>query len=199
MLLRDTVKEIKVSGLRASRTVPPNTKFPFGTPPDKYIVTLSRREILHIPTSGNLEGDLWSSVFLSNHHRGDNPWPRNPYFPSIFRKGKVEMPHESYQECMDLDEAVKAIGFCLFLPDSRPESKETHANRHPIQLLLPPEKLTLYQRISTGGAGSGSKSTLRTGCHKHQREIRASLSYLATFPAGIHMRPVPTGPCSCKT
>ena len=73
-----------------------------------------------------------------------------------------------------------------------------YANRHPTQLLGPPEKVALHQRISVQGTDSRYGSALRTGCRKLQTLLRVFSSCRAIVLVGIHTRLVPTGLCSCE-
>ena len=84
-------------------------------------------------------------------------------------------------------------------PFDRKASLGTHANRHPAQLLGPPEKVALYRRTSIHRKGNGCGSMLRTGCRKPQKAFQAFRSCRAIVPVGSHRRPVPTSLCSCKT
>ena len=94
-------------------------------------------------------------MFLSKHH-----WPNHSRrshrsnFPPIIRKGEIELPDERHQDCVHPEEAITSEQ----LMDQRSisgwhtaakESAGTHANLHPMQLLVPPEKLMLYRRVPT--------------------------------------------------
>lgn len=57
-----------------------------------------RRRLLLILKSGDPERQLWSFVFLSNHHWGIDPHPL--HFPSTLWKGEVKLPDECDQECV---------------------------------------------------------------------------------------------------
>jgi len=75
----------------------------------------------------------------------------------------------------------------------------THANRHPMQLLGPPEKVILYQTTSIHRTGNGCPSISRTGCRKLPKAFQAFCSCPAIALVGTHRRLVPTSLCSCKT
>ena len=68
-----------------------------------------------------------------------------------------------------------------------------------MQLLAPPEKVALYQKISNDGLGGGYGNTLRTGYYKPRKVIQTFWLCRTIVPAGIHMGLVPKGPCSYGT
>lgn len=113
------------------------------------------------------------------------------------------MPDECNQECMHLNDTISIkrtinqfAGFSL--ADCHEARLETYVNRHPIQPLGPPEKVALYQTISTDGVCGGDEITPHTDCCKHREGIQAFRSFRAIVPVGIRKRPAPTHFCFCN-
>ena len=71
-----------------------------------------------------------------------------------------------------------------------------YANRHPMQLLGPPEKVALCREISAHSADGGYGNALHTGCHTPRRTIQAFCLRRAIVPVGIREHLFPTGPRS---
>ena len=79
-----------------------------------------------------------------------------------------------------------------------PQRGETHANRHPMQPLGPPEKVALNHSNSVHSRCREQIIALRTDYHRPQRMSQAFRLYQTTVPVGIRERPVPKRPCSCE-
>jgi len=65
---------------------------------------------LLVPERGNLEGQLWSLVFLSGDRQEDQRSPQLLDLPSIFWEGEFKLPNECDQKRVHFDDAVSGKG-----------------------------------------------------------------------------------------
>jgi len=78
------------------------------------------------------------------------------------------------------------------------QSPGTHANRHPMQLLGPPENVALYKTTWIHCTTNEYTTISRTGCRKPRKAFQAFGPRLAIALVGTRRRLVPTNLCSCK-